>query len=66
MIVNEREILQYEAIKAWAEQGYRGTLILPTGVGKTFIASTIAYKQISKERIQSALVVVPTINLIKQ
>lgn len=62
---DERSLTQYEAIKKWLETR-KGTIVLPTGFGKTFVGSTIVAKQLEKGTINSALIVVPTINLIKQ
>ncbi len=52
---------QAEAIAAWRAGGGRGVVVLPTGAGKTFVASlAIAEKQ------RSTLVVVPTLDLMAQ
>lgn len=52
---------QEEAIAAWKKAGRRGTVILPTGAGKTFVA------QMAIELVgRSTLVVVPTIDLMNQ
>ena len=52
---------QHEALKAWNAQDRRGSIVLPTGVGKTFVAI---------RAIQGAdcstLVVAPTIDLLHQ
>ena len=52
---------QVEASRAWAKEGMCGTVILPTGAGKTFVAlqAIAAVKR-------SALVVAPTIDLMNQ
>lgn len=52
---------QAEAIKAWKEKGKRGVVILPTGAGKTFVAQ-LAIDAIKR----SALIVVPTLDLLNQ
>jgi superfamily II DNA or RNA helicase len=52
---------QAEAIRAWAESGGRGVVVLPTGAGKTFVA---ALAMAMKKR--STLVVVPTLDLMAQ
>ena len=60
---DDREAHEYqlEALDAWQQAEYRGSIVLPTGSGKTFVAiQAIA-------RIQrSALVVAPTIDLLHQ
>ena len=52
---------QEEAIAAWKKAGRRGTVILPTGAGKTFVAQ-MAIEMVGR----STLVVVPTIDLMNQ
>lgn len=61
----DRETIQYEAIKAWAEKRV-GTIILPTGVGKSYVGATIAVKQLLSGKIEAALIVVPTTVLVEQ
>jgi superfamily II DNA or RNA helicase len=52
---------QREALDAWAARRSRGVVVLPTGSGKTFVATlAIAARQ------RSALVVVPTLDLLNQ
>jgi len=52
---------QTEALKAWKEQGYLGTIISPTGSGKSLIALK------AMERISgSTFIVLPTIDLMNQ
>lgn len=52
---------QREALDGWREAGCRGSVILPTGSGKTFVAlGAIAHVG------RSALVVAPTIDLMSQ
>ncbi|WP_437852397.1 DEAD/DEAH box helicase [Sorangium sp. So ce363] len=52
---------QREALDAWAGRRSRGVVVLPTGAGKTFVATlAIAARQ------RSALVVVPTLDLLNQ
>jgi len=52
---------QKEAFRAWVQSGMCGTVILPTGAGKTFVAlGAIASVK------RSALVVAPTIALMNQ
>ena len=52
---------QAGALEAWEEGGRRGVVILPTGAGKTFVAQ-LAIQSVGR----SALVVVPTIDLLNQ
>lgn len=52
---------QQEAIAAWKNAGRRGTVILPTGAGKTFVAQ-MAIEMVGR----STLVIVPTIDLMNQ
>jgi superfamily II DNA or RNA helicase len=52
---------QREALEAWARHRYRGVVVLPTGAGKTYVA-TLAI--LSRQR--STLVVVPTLDLLNQ
>ncbi len=52
---------QEAALSAWWKQGGRGCIVLPTGSGKSFVG------MLAIERIQrSALVVVPTLDLMHQ
>ena len=52
---------QREALEAWQKAGQRGVVVLPTGAGKTFVA------QLAVASVQrSALIVVPTIDLLNQ
>ncbi len=52
---------QTEALNAWRRNGLRGVVVLPTGAGKTAVAVR------AMERVgRSALVVVPTLALLKQ
>jgi superfamily II DNA or RNA helicase len=52
---------QHEAVAAWLRSGGRGIVVLPTGAGKTIVAyDTIAQLGVS------TLVVVPTIELLRQ
>jgi superfamily II DNA or RNA helicase len=52
---------QREALQAWREHRCRGVVVLPTGAGKTYVA-TLAI--LARQR--SALVVVPTLDLLNQ
>jgi superfamily II DNA or RNA helicase len=52
---------QQEALRAWLEAGARGSIVLPTGAGKTFVAlRAMAHLGCS------SLVVAPTIDLLHQ
>ncbi len=64
LITNSDVVLRYyqkEAINAWVGAGLRGTIVLPTGAGKT-ILGIFAMCAVNA----SALVVVPTIDLLYQ
>jgi len=52
---------QREALDAWAAHRFRGVVVLPTGSGKTYVA-TMAIAG----RKRSTLVVVPTLDLLNQ
>ncbi|MDI1431255.1 DEAD/DEAH box helicase family protein [Polyangium sorediatum] len=52
---------QREALDAWAAHRFRGVVVLPTGAGKTYVA-TMAIAG----RKRSTLVVVPTLDLLNQ
>jgi superfamily II DNA or RNA helicase len=52
---------QREAIEAWTRARSRGTVVLPTGAGKTYVASLALHA-----RQRSTLVVVPTLDLLNQ
>jgi len=52
---------QVEAMRAWTDARSRGLVVLPTGAGKTFVA-TLAIAA----RKRSTLVVVPTLDLLGQ
>jgi superfamily II DNA or RNA helicase len=52
---------QQEALRAWFEAGGRGSIVLPTGAGKTFVAL-----QAITHLGRSSLVVAPTIDLLHQ
>ncbi len=52
---------QIEALEAWKNADYRGSIVLPTGAGKTFVAIQ-AIHQVAR----STLVVAPTIDLLHQ
>lgn len=64
--MGNRDEIQYSSIKTWIEKNKKGTIVLPTGTGKTFVGATIACKQLSKGLIESVLIVVPTTVLIEQ
>ena len=52
---------QTEALAAWQQAGQRGTVVLPTGAGKTFVAVR-AIEVVGR----STLVIAPTIDLLHQ
>ena len=52
---------QVEALAAWDEAGRLGSIVLPTGAGKTFVALQAIHRV-----NRSALVVAPTIDLLHQ
>jgi superfamily II DNA or RNA helicase len=52
---------QKEAVEAWIHAGKRGQIVLPTGSGKSFVAQ-LAIQAVNR----SALIVVPTIDLMNQ
>jgi superfamily II DNA or RNA helicase len=52
---------QTEALEAWKKSGRKGVVVLPTGAGKTYLAEMAL-----KATHRSALIVVPTIDLMQQ
>src|SRR5439155_10744670 len=52
---------QLEALAAWRQAGGRGVVVLPTGAGKTLVAELAI-----DDRRRSALVVTPTLDLVRQ
>lgn len=52
---------QQEAVAAWRRAGRRGTVLLPTGAGKSFVAELCI-----ADADRNALVVAPTIDLVGQ
>ena len=62
----DRTTRQKLAIKRWSQNNGCGTLILPTGFGKTRIALTISQLLVKKNPDFKILVVVPTDNLKNQ
>ncbi|MFQ5815783.1 MAG: DEAD/DEAH box helicase family protein, partial [Candidatus Hydrothermarchaeaceae archaeon] len=52
---------QEEALEAWSKAGRRGTIVLPTGSGKT----VVAIKAIAAVR-ETTIIVVPTLDLLEQ
>ncbi|OWK38006.1 DEAD/DEAH box helicase family protein [Fimbriiglobus ruber] len=52
---------QAEAVATWWQTGRRGTVVLPTGTGKTFVA-VLCMEKVSRP----ALIVTPTIDLMNQ
>jgi len=60
-VQREPRPFQTEALKAWREAKGRGVVVLPTGAGK----SHVALLAIDDKR-RSALVVAPTLDLVRQ
>jgi superfamily II DNA or RNA helicase len=52
---------QHDALKAWLDAGKRGTIVLPTGSGKTLIAVAAI-----SELKTPTIVIVPTLDLVEQ
>ena len=52
---------QAEALAAWWKSGRRGTVILPTGTGKTFLA-VMAIEKVARP----TLIITPTLDLLRQ
>lgn len=52
---------QRDALAAWRRAGQQGVIVLPTGAGKTYLAQ-LAIQAVQ----QSALIVVPTLDLMQQ
>jgi superfamily II DNA or RNA helicase len=52
---------QHESLAAWERADYRGSIVLPTGAGKTFVAAH-AIRRVDR----STVVVAPTIDLLHQ
>lgn len=52
---------QVEALQAWARANWQGSIVLPTGAGKTFVAIQAIYRV-----ARSTIVVAPTIDLLHQ
>lgn len=57
----ELHVYQVEALDAWKKAGRRGSVVLPTGAGKTLVALH-AIRQVNA----STVVLVPTMNLVYQ
>lgn len=55
----EPHAYQCEALAAWEQAGYRGSIVMPTGSGKTFLAV-----QAIQSVCASTLVIVPTIDIL--
>jgi len=64
-LVSSRRITPYshqtEALEAWKRAGRRGVVVLPTGAGKTLVAEMAL-----EATPRSALIVVPTLDLLQQ
>lgn len=57
--LDARSMIQLEALNAWKNNNYMGTVNLPTGVGKTRVLVTAAGSDIQKNPHHKWLVVVP-------
>ncbi len=57
----ELKTFQRDALKAWLDAGKRGTIVLPTGSGKTLIAVAAI-----SELKTPTIIVVPTLDLVEQ
>ena len=61
LVHREPRPYQREALAAWSAAGFRGVVVLPTGAGKTLVAHMAI-----DDRRRSALVVTPTLDLVRQ
>ncbi|MBS2016584.1 MAG: DEAD/DEAH box helicase family protein [Deltaproteobacteria bacterium] len=61
VVHREPRPFQREALDAWRARGRRGVVVLPTGAGKTFVA-TMAIDDVRR----STLVIAPTLDLVRQ
>ncbi len=61
LVHREPRPYQTDALRAWSSASFRGVVVLPTGAGKTLVAHMAI-----DERRRSALVVTPTLDLVRQ
>jgi superfamily II DNA or RNA helicase len=61
LVRREPRPYQTAALAAWQAAGFRGVVVLPTGAGKTLVAHLAI-----ADRQRSALVVTPTLDLVRQ
>ena len=61
LVHREPRPYQTGALDAWRAAGFRGVVVLPTGAGKTLVAHLAI-----DDRKRSALVVTPTLDLVRQ
>ncbi|MBN2574750.1 MAG: DEAD/DEAH box helicase family protein [Deltaproteobacteria bacterium] len=61
LVHREPRPYQTAALAAWRANGFRGVVVLPTGAGKTLVAHLAI-----DDRKRSALVVTPTLDLVRQ
>ena len=61
LVHREPRPYQTGALAAWRAAGFRGVVVLPTGAGKTLVAHMAI-----DDRRRSALVVTPTLDLVRQ
>ncbi len=60
MIDKNKEKMQFEALEAWSNSGFKGVIVIPTGVGKTRILTLAVGLAVRKGLSESALISVPT------
>lgn len=65
MINSNKDRVQQEALVAWRDSGYRGTVCLATGFGKTKVGVIAAGELLRKTPEAKVLIVVPRTNLQK-
>jgi len=59
----QKDELQQAHLNAWVSNGYKGTSIAATGLGKTRIGILAIKNTLSKDSTKSAIIIVPTENL---
>ena len=52
MINKEKQLIQSEGLKAFRENGYNGFVIMPTGVGKSWVLIQVLKDLIEDERMK--------------
>lgn len=66
MIDNKKLKLQEEIIEVFKQNNYKGTVVLPTGTGKSYLAFLIIKKILDKNSNKKILIIVDRIPLKKQ